>query len=262
MNRSVQMMSLALVVASATFALTMFTAPVQATRAATLEPSEIGSVDTFTLLDIGIMSEERESVRTEYSVKGDQTLTPLYENDASYKQQLNNMDPNDPVGGQIYQQYQANLNQLQQMTQQINAGYQELISRQIAEVYKEVYAATGEVAAEHGYVYVYSTRMDSELLQIDSIQGVTQEILSRPLLTPAAATDLTELVRVKLGLPTIEEIEAAKQAKVDAAEAEAAAAAALLEQVVQDATEDAVTEVEVEDAAEEADDSSETPESP
>jgi hypothetical protein len=258
MNRSVQMMSLALVVAAATFALTMFSSPVQATRSAALEPSEIGSVDTFSLIDIGIMSEEREAVRTEFSMKGDEALTPLYQNDVIYKQQLNSMDPNDPSASQLYQEYQANLNQLQQLTQQVNAGYQELISHQIADMYKEVYAATGEVAAENGYVYVFSTRRSSDLIQIDSIQGVTQEILARPLMTPPNATDLTELVRIKLGLPTMEEIEAVKQAKADEQAAAEAAQAAEMEK----ASEDAVTEVEVEDAAVEADESSETPESP
>jgi len=226
MNRSTRVLAVSLVVALAALALSVFTSPVRATRTAQPDTSDIGSVDAFALIDIGIMTDGLLSARDEFTAKGDTALNPLYQQDSMLKNQLSTMDPNDPQGGQIYQQYQANLNQIQQTTQQINAGYQQLIASQIADLYKKVYAAANEVADEHGYSYVFVTRATDELIQTDTIQGVTQEILARPLVTPKDNTDLTELVRVKLEFPTREEMDAAlearsqKQAEEMAAQAE------------------------------------------
>ncbi|MCA9304476.1 MAG: hypothetical protein KC996_10170 [Phycisphaerales bacterium] len=237
MNRPTRVLAVSLVVALAALALSVFTSPVRATRTAQPETSDIGSVDAFALIDLGIMSEELLAVRDEFTAKGDAALNPLYQQDMAYKNQLNSMTPNDPQGELVYQQYQANLNQIQQTTQQINNGYQQLIASQIADLYKKVYAAANEVAEEHGYSYIFVTRATDELIQTDTIQGVTQEILARPLVTPKDNTDLTELVRVKLGFPTREEMDAAIEARSQKQIEEMAAQAEELagEQVEQDA---------------------------
>ncbi len=230
MNRSVQMFSFAILLAVAVFAVTVFTSPATATRSYGLfEDSTMGSVDSFTLIDIGIQTEARIAQRDAYTAQGDAVLTPMFKRDAELRAQLSGLAQNDPMGGQLYQEYQMLNQQIEQQTQQVNAGYQELIAAQIVELYKEVHAATNEVAIENGYSYVFSTRVDSEFSQTDSIQGVTQEVLSRPLVVMPEATDLTELVRVKLGLPTMEEVvaerEAREAAELAAFEAEQAARA-------------------------------------
>jgi hypothetical protein len=231
MNRPNKVLAFSLIIALTALTLSVFVSPVRATRAAQPESSEIGSVDAFSIIDLGIMSDDLLEARDEYSAQGDATLNPLYMQDQALKTQLGAMDPNDPQSGQVYQQYQSNLNQIQQMTQQINAGYQQLIASQIAELYKRVYAAANEIADERGYKFVFVTRANDELIQVDSIQGVTQEILARPLVTPGDNTDITELVREKLGFPTREELDAKLEARSQAE------ADALAEEMAQQAAE-------------------------
>lgn len=223
MNRPNQVLAVSLIIAISALALSALTSPVRATKTAQPATSTIASVDAFSIIDLGIMTDDLLAARDEFTAQGDAALNPLYVQDQAMKTQLSAMDANNPQGAQLYQQYQSNLQQIQQMTQQINSGYQQLIASQIAALYKRVYAAANEIADERGYEYVFVTRASDDLIQIDTIQGVTQEILARPLVTPKDNTDITELVRENLGFPTREELDAKIEAR-NAAEAEALAA--------------------------------------
>ena len=127
----------------------------------------------------------------------------------------------------LISEYQQVNQQIQQATNQINNGYQQLLANQIADAYVTIHAATNEVSAQEGYTFVLSTRRGADLVQTSTLTGVTQEILARPLVTPPEAVDITDAVRIHMGLPTLEEI----TAQIEAEQAEAAAAAAEAQQL-------------------------------
>lgn len=162
---------------------------------------DIASIDVFALVDRALSTDDMAQARRDFEEESNAALGAIQQRFIELQNQLNNMAQDDPAGGQVFQQYQQVQRQLQQASQQASAEYQMLIAEQIAEAYRAIYSAVNELAGEHGYVYVFATRSDGELLQTDTITGITQEILARPLVTPPATTDLTEQVRVKLGYP-------------------------------------------------------------
>lgn len=182
-----------------------FTNNAQATRSYGVETGNMASVDIFALVDRALSTEEMTQEREKYETDSNASLESVQQQLAALQQQLGNMTAEDPNAQAAYQQYQQLQNQAQYLSQQASNGYQTLIANQIASAYKSIYAATNEIASENGYEFVFATRSDGELLQTDTITGITQEILARPLVTPPSATDLTEMVRVKLGYP--EEVE-------------------------------------------------------
>lgn len=172
-----------------------------ATRSLGIESGSIASVDIFTLVDRALSNDAMTEERKNYEAQSNASLSGLQQQFMGIQAQLSAIQPDDPNAGALYQQYQQIQGDLQYASQQASEGYQTLIAQQIAAAYTEIYAAANEVGAEQGYSFVFATRSNGELLQTDTITGITQEILARPLVTPPAATDLTEAIRVKLGYP-------------------------------------------------------------
>ena len=181
--------------------LAMVASNANANRPLGIVQGEIASIDVFALVDLALSTDDMAQARQSFEEESNATLRAMQQRFIELQNQLSNMTQDDPAGGQVFQQYQQMQTQLQQASQQASVEYQSLISRQIAEAYRAIYGAVNELAGEQGYVYVFATRSDGELLQTDTITGITQEILARPLVTPPSATDLTEQVRVKLGYP-------------------------------------------------------------
>lgn len=173
----------------------------QATHAFGIESGTMASIDVFALIDRGLSTDAMQQERTDFETQTSEPLDQVQQQLTTLQTQLSTMTADDPNAQGAYQQYQQLQNQAQFLSQQASAGYQTLIAQQISQAYSEIYAAANEIAAEGGYAFVFATRSDGELLQTDTITGITQEILARPLLTPPGATDLTEQVRVKLGYP-------------------------------------------------------------
>ncbi len=166
-----------------------------------VEAGDIAFVDVFTLIDRALVGEEMAKARTDFSDKSTATLDGLQQQMQSIQAQLTSMKQDDPNAGAIYGQYQQLQSQIQMQSQQINQDYQSLIASQISEAYAEIYQAANDIAAEQGYSFVFATRADGKLVQTDTITGITQEILARPLVTPPSGVNITEPVRVKLGYP-------------------------------------------------------------
>ena len=186
-----------------------FTNSANATRSYGVETGNMASVDVFALVDRALSTDAMKQEREKYETDSNASLESVQQQLAALQQQLGSMTADDPNAQAAYQQYQQLQSQAQYLSQQASNGYQTLIANQISTAYKAIYGATNEIASENGYEFVFATRSDGELLQTDTITGITQEILARPLVTPPSATDLTEMVRVKLGYP--EEIEVVTQ---------------------------------------------------
>lgn len=198
--------------------LSVFTPSANATRAVGVESSTMGSIDVFTLIDRALSTDAMKQARADYETKSNAALSGMQQRFMAIQQQLGGMQPDDPNANNLYQEYQSLQSNLQMASQQASEGYQTLIAQQIASAYTEIYAAANTIAAEQGFSFVFATRSNGDLLQTDTITGITQEILARPLVTPPSATDLTEAVRVKLGYP--EETQLEMDTAVDAAPAD------------------------------------------
>lgn len=221
---STRTISIAILLAAFVVAGSVWTRPAMGTKTVATAQGDIGLVDIYHLVDILIMSDEASQERTDFETKSSQAITALEQQLIGIQTQMSQITQDDPQSGQLYNQYQQVTQQIQQTTNQINAGYQQLLAMQIADAYKTIHAATNEISAQEGYTFVLATRRGADLVQTTTLTGVTQEILARPLITPPEAVDLTESIRLHLGLPTMEEITAKIQAEQAAADAAAQAA--------------------------------------
>ncbi len=181
--------------------ITMLVSPADAGKRAAIESGDIAFVDVFKLIDHALSSEESANARTEFTTKSNEMLDGFKAQLAELETKLSTMQQGDPEAATIYQQYQSISAQHDNASQQIGAAYQVLVAQQLASAYTDIYAAANEIGAQEGFVFVFATRSDGELVQTNTIAGVTQEILARPLMTPPAGVDITELVRIKLGYP-------------------------------------------------------------
>jgi len=201
MKRPAQIAFLVAAMTGAAAITAAFVPSATATRSIGVEAGDIAFIDVFTLVDRALMEDGAQQARTSFSEESNQQLTRLDQQMQTLQGQLQTLQPNDPNAGQLYQQYQQLQQQIQVVSQRVNQEYQGLIAEQIAAAYTDIYAAANELADAKGYSFVFATRADGELVQTDTITGITQEILARPLVTPPTGVDLTEQVRVKLGYP-------------------------------------------------------------
>jgi len=228
-------LSIAILLGAFIVAGSIWTRPAMGTKAISVGQGEIGVVDIYHLVDILIMSDEASDERAEFENAGSAAIFNYEQQLETIKDQMATMSQDDPQAAQLYNQYQQITQAIQQTTNKINSDYQRLLSTQIAEAYQIVHAAVNEISADQGYTFVLATRRGADLVQTTTLTGVTQEILARPLVTPPEAVDLTDTLRIHLGLPTMEEITAKVQAEQAAAQAEAEAAAAAQQAAIDEA---------------------------
>lgn len=200
---------------AATLGLIGFNNAAEANRSFGVETGNIASIDVFALVDRALSKDAMVQARTDYETRTNGAIEQLQQQLMELQTSLSSMTADDPNAQSMYQQYQQLQSQAQMQSQQATSGYQTLIAQQIAQAYEEIYAGANEIAAEQGYDFVFATRSDGELLQTETITGITQEILARPLVTPPSATDLTEQVRVKLGYPEEAMDEGADEGMID-----------------------------------------------
>jgi Skp family chaperone for outer membrane proteins len=185
----------------ATIIVTMVVTPANATKRYAIESGDIAFVDVFTLVDRALTAEDKKAERDGFNATATEKISSLQGQLQAIQTQLSTMQQGDPDAAAAYQQYQNIQYQYDNASSQINTDYQTLIAKQISSAYAEIYAAANEVGQSEGFAFVFATRSDGELIQTDTITGITQEILARPLMTPTDGIDLTELVRLKLGYP-------------------------------------------------------------
>jgi len=185
----------------ATIVITMLVSPANATKRNTIETGDIGFVDVFDLVDKALLADIQAAARDQFNVESTKIIDGLKQQLTDIETKLSTMQQTDPDAAATYQQYQTISGQLNNASQQISNAYQNLIAQQIAAAYADIYAAANEIGQQEGFTFVFATRSTGELIQTDTITGITQEILARPLMTPPTGTDMTELVRIKLGYP-------------------------------------------------------------
>lgn len=216
-------LSLTILIAAFMVAGSIWARPAMGTKSLTAAQGEVGVVDIYHLVDILIMSDEASDERAAFESNSSNQITAFEQQLLGIQTQMSTISQDDPQAAQLYSQYQQVTQAIQQTTNQINADYQSLLAQQIADAYETIHAAVNVIALEQNYTFVIATRRGADLIQTNTLTGVTQEILARPLVTPPESADLTESVRMHLGLPTMEEITAEIEAEQAAAEGAAAA---------------------------------------
>lgn len=211
----------AILIAAFIIAGAIWAQPAAGTKNLTIGQGEIGVIDIYHLVDILIMSDDASNERAQFEADGNAQITQYEQQLIGIQTQMQGISQDDPRAAKLISDYQRVNQQIQQATNQINSTYQQLLASQIADAYVSIHTATNEVSDEQGYTFVFSTRRGTDLVQTSTLTGVTQEILARPLVTPPSAVDITDAVRIHMGLPTLEEI----TAQIEAEQAEAAAAA-------------------------------------
>jgi Skp family chaperone for outer membrane proteins len=195
-----QTLTLGVALGAAAFAGATLISSADAERTIDASQSGIAYVDVFGLVDQLVMQPDETAARVEFEAQGQQALQAV-QNRNTEIQGLVQANPEDPNAQQLIAEFQQNREQMQTIYQNYQYDLQVLIAGQISEAYKKVYAAAQTVASEAGVDFVFATRPGSDLIQTDSVTGVAQEILARPLLAPPESVDLTAKVRGKLGLP-------------------------------------------------------------
>ncbi len=201
MSRSMQTLTLGVALGAAAFAGATFIGTADAHRHATAADSDIAFIDAFGLIDRIVMSAEDTEARVSFEARSQEGLQNLQNRNMEIQGLVQQNDPEDPANQGLIAEFQQNQQNLQNLYQQYQVEMQSMIAGQIAAAYKRIYEAADAVAAERGVRFVFVTRPDPDLLQVESITGVAQEILARPLIAPPASIDLTDAVRERLGLP-------------------------------------------------------------
>jgi len=206
MTRASTLLSVSILIGAALVAGALISSPAGATRAQDAANGAVAYVDVYDIVDIIIMGDEATKARDDYEADSQGRIASLEEQLTTMQEQLQGLDPQSAEASELYSQYQRLAQVYQQTNSSINQGYQELLSGQIADAYVKIHDTVNEIANEQGYTYVLATRRGTDLVQTSSLTGVTQEILARPLVTPSEGVDLTDRVRDRMGLPTLEEV--------------------------------------------------------
>ncbi|MBX3317100.1 MAG: OmpH family outer membrane protein [Phycisphaeraceae bacterium] len=174
-------------------------------RAATAQPTNqiirVATVDMFQLLESMIDSDRYKPARdardAEIKSKYDAILAEL----KSLETKIQLIPQGTPEFQTTMSQGQAKEMERQQFAQQVGRDQDAFVASQVKEAYALVHAAVNESAAALGYTHVFTTRTSATNMKGDSLAPVMQEILARPLVRTSTTDDITDKVRVRLGLP-------------------------------------------------------------
>lgn len=164
------------------------------------------TVDTFGLLQEMLTTTEYAEPREAMRTAAVSELEALQGEIQRMDQELRLIPQTEQARGQaLYQRLQQANQQYQQLSQQKQAEFMQISGQQAAEAYAKIHEAANAVAEREGYNQVFSTRGGAEIDDVNSLNSVTQGILSRPMLRFPAADDLTDKVRAEIGYTLPEE---------------------------------------------------------
>ncbi len=177
--------------------------PAAASNGWTIGEARTGTVDVLALLERMLDMEPYASAR---EAKMQALNAEIEAIDAQRLAITQQVDPNntDPAAQQaLYEQYQSLTQQINARSQQAGQELDTLSAEQLAAAYTRIHTAVQAVAEAQGIDRVFSSRMQADDLDASNTNVIVQEVLLRPLLRDATGTDLTDLVRVELGIPEI-----------------------------------------------------------
>lgn len=169
---------------------------------------KVGTVDVLLLLEQMLDGEPYAAARDAAAKAWNDQIQPLVSQRDDVVQSLSGLGQDDPGAQGLYQQFQGLEQRIRQLSQEAEASVDQTSAEQLADAYKKIHAAVGQVAAEHGYDRVFSSRMSVDEFNAENTNVVVQEVLLRPVLANTPGHDLTDLVRESLNIPEPAEEEA------------------------------------------------------
>lgn len=164
----------------------------------------IGTVDTLSLLERLMETEPYRLEREQHTASWNDQLKAASENIQALEARLIAMTPQDPAAQEVYGQYQAQQQAIQELQQRAYTDVDEFSARQLADAYRKLHEACNRVAAERGYTHVVSTRLATHELREVGTNVLLQEVMIRPLIRAPQSDDLTDAVADALQLPKVQ----------------------------------------------------------
>ena len=127
-------------------------------------------------------------------------LMPLQRNLEALKAELQGADPSKPENVAKNQEAQAKYSEYQSRVKQASEEFAKFASKQFTEAYAAVKASVAKVAAERGYTHVIASR-DGPLEPIPDAARLHDDVITRPVILQPEGSDITEDVRLAMGLP-------------------------------------------------------------
>lgn len=170
---------------------------------------DIGVVDVVALFEQMVQSPEfsepLDAMREQFLAESDRMQQSLID----LQMQVQGMDQSDPQFAILASQFQSTQQQLQAYQQQKAEEFDAQSASQATESFRRIREATRAVGEREGYAYVVSSRTESiENAGASNAAMVAQQILATTVILGAEDNDLTEMVRVELGLPDPSETDA------------------------------------------------------
>lgn len=172
--------------------------------------TRIATVDAVGLLEVMLETDETfEAEREELRQAISDNLEDVRGEIERIQQEAQQRVGNDPELQALQQQFRRATQRLSQVEQESAQRVQRMTSQQARRGYADIHAAIVAVAEERGLEHVMSTRRGGEIPSSrNTPTAVFQDILARSLVVAPESSDITELVRERLGLPDPSEVEA------------------------------------------------------
>ncbi|HZW09484.1 MAG TPA: OmpH family outer membrane protein, partial [Phycisphaerales bacterium] len=167
------------------------------------DAARVGTVDVLRLLETMLETPEYADARNAAGDVWNTQITPLGDELNQLRQSITNMDPNDPAAQGLYQQFQSVQQRIGSLQQDAGQAMDKMSAEQLADAYRKIHGAVTSVAEAQGIDRVFSSRTTVDDINTENTNVVVQEVLLRPVLRNVPELDLTEAVRLELGLPEL-----------------------------------------------------------
>ena len=161
----------------------------------------VGRLDIYLVMQAQMSTEDFISERVELTEQYNARLDPLIDQIESRGDLLRLLDPSDPSSRERAEEYEMLRTQYNQLTAEAQTGVQTLYIQQLLNAYQMGADAANQIADEAGIEVLMASRAPgSKFDSTDNINIVLQDLLSRPILSSPAGTDITDQVLERLGL--------------------------------------------------------------
>lgn len=164
-------------------------------------PARIATVDALRVVQAVLDGDPYSTVRSEAETRLTGELTAMQTQLQNLQNEIQLLPPADPRGTQLRNQFNTGYAQLTQRSQTAQLEAAQLLGEQAAQAYEKVYTTARGLAERLGYSHLIVTRRDGAISSAGGLAAVTQEMLARSVILAPAGDDLTERLRVEMGLP-------------------------------------------------------------
>ena len=188
-------------------------------------PQRFATVDALMLVDLVLDAEPIKTMRQTKGKEFDETFRKSQKELMDLEARLMMGAKDDPAREGLIKEWEVKKKGLNDLQASLSSEFDKFNSHKAAEAWVLVTAKLDELAKQHGYTHVITTRRERGFIA-DTQAGTVQQLLSRQIIVYPAADDLTDRAITAMNLQAQYDAKLADEAKRLAAEAAAAAAEA------------------------------------